>query len=462
MILELPLELQQRIIYGIEGIDVLNLTLTCKYFFKQLGFFRTLANWLKTTLVWPSLNFNPNHEITNDELQLFKDFKFRFKCVTVTSNYYRQIQHIVKTKLFALQVDSQDNLTDYTMNGNLKSIQVNSGKAAFDFTAFSKFRDLHCLSLSNNRINDHQLISFFSNIPQSLTVLDLYMNCITDTGAVFLSTILPYTNLNSLILCRNRINVAGLRALSQCISYTKLTHLDITENTFSNTDWKILFSSIENTKLEILNIKIYDFQSLQVITCCIKKSNLKKIIVEIPADCLERFLIACIETKLESIIFDGYRISFLDQSASILSKYIDKLPITSLELTYCKIESELNSLFKAISKSKIENLTMENFRSKDLTSVGLCISQSKLKSLRLISPDMDDSMLCTLLADIKQSNLHSLNLCRNKFSDQGVLFFCSGMKHSKLRLLNFSHKSKLLGRIRSLLNGSDLVVRLNE
>ncbi|KAJ3318289.1 hypothetical protein HDV06_000573 [Boothiomyces sp. JEL0866] len=409
-------------------------------------------------LIWPILCFAPKRNIDATKLQLFKEFKFKFERVVIGSYYFNLVKDFLKAKEIILQANSNE--VDFANRTNVKSIEFHGSMAKLDCARFSEIKYLKQLAFVNTRLNDTQLMKLVVNLPKSLKNLDLHRNCVSDTGAIFLANILPTTNLQYLDLGQNNINVAGLQSLAECLKRTLLIDFNITENKFDRNDLRILYSCLSYTKLENLNIIIYDNLSLEAIRDNISKSKLKKAVVEMDLNFVEAFLKCCTETKLETIIFDGYNAHSLDVIASTFAFYLSKLPIRTLEFSFCKFDLQVNNLFEAISKSKLENLIMESFRCNDFTQIGIHISKSNLGSVSLISPDLNDCQLCTLLADIKQSKLHTLDLTRNTFTDQGILFFVSGLKHSKLRLLKFSHNSKLLPEIRKLLFGSDLILHL--
>ncbi|KAJ3268985.1 hypothetical protein HDV01_001973 [Terramyces sp. JEL0728] len=470
MILELPLELQLKILNDIEGIDLLHLSITNKYYYKLLAIFQRIASWLKSTNVWPSLTFIPQQEVQlkPTDYQLFKKSRFKFQFIELEFHNYMRLKEYFRTGDFRLvtanhsTIYKEMDLTLLKKEPNLKSIQFHLGRVLPEQIAnLLKLNTLHTVSFYHCRINDEKLVELMPAFTR-IKHLDLYMNCITSVGATFLAKMLPNTKLQTLNLCRNMIDAVGLRNLSQILHKTSITDFNITENIFSNRDWYILYSNIANTSIHSLRVKINTIQAFEALTRNIRQSKVKNIIVESDAEYLPGLLLGCTNLQLESMVFDGYRAPFTDTSAAVLSEFISKLPINTLELTYCKVETELVNLFTSIAQSRVQNLKLEGVQCKDFTEIGRLILKSKLRSLSLVSPLMDDSSLCTLLADIKQSNLQSLDLSRNTFSEQGVLFFVSGLKYSKLRMLKISFKKSILPKIRRLVFGTDFVVRLQD
>jgi hypothetical protein len=92
----------------------------------------------------------------------------------------------------------------------------------------------HSLSLRGKGLSDENLLTFCSNLPVTVTHLDLSSNEISHAGVEQLVNLLKeQTNLKSLCLSDNRIGAEGLQHLVPLLSQGRLEELDLSQNEIS-------------------------------------------------------------------------------------------------------------------------------------------------------------------------------------------------------------------------------------
>ncbi|KAJ3268291.1 hypothetical protein HDV01_003202 [Terramyces sp. JEL0728] len=296
---------------------------------------------------------------------------------------------------------------------------------------------LEQLSLDKCNLGD-QIIQFVEYLSmETLAILLIPNNGITDDGAIAIANMLAKSNLIHLDLFQNKISVVGLKYIVKQLPNCKLQKLNIYENCIENDGYTILFEGLGHSKIKELHAVVMTL----VISEALNNSlgNLTKLELEIKCEYLESLLDAVTKSKLQILSFygqlDGFEDvspAFDDQCARILVKYVERLPIRELNLYDCVISKEISEqVFQSIThKSNVRSLKITYNTLPDISSY---LWKSPLKSLTLWGCELTDEFLYNMIEPVKISCLERLDLLWNEFTTLGKEQFITAIQCSKLK-----------------------------
>ncbi|KAJ3317033.1 hypothetical protein HDV06_002199 [Boothiomyces sp. JEL0866] len=449
MITKLPFDILYLVIEYSNGKDLLYLSLTNKYYYQLLSGFRYFGSLLNLDYhsgIWPSLHLIEN-SINNDSthsiqpMTPLQESVFEFSLITIESKVFFNYSSLPPSKRVNIIVNSEheiDQMKSILQLERLGSLTFKVQVPEMIYFSLNKLVGLQLkdLNLSDCNITNDIIETLARNIQSTAIInMDLSRNRIRDDGILKLFDALPNTNIKELNVSMNLIERVGLKYVAERLPNTLLNSLDISFNNFEAGDISLLYEILSYTKLEILEGQITTLRSLLAIVTNLNKSSISSLNVEIREEYLERFLQCVVISNVKYLEFTGIEVQFNNKSAAILSKYIDKLPISHLKLNYCKFDSEhLCAILNNVTESsKLRYLDIWGLDQAG-PQLGDCIKKMKLESLSINYSGLNDEALLNFVDNI--GSLQYLDLSGNNLTVNGILLFIERVKRSNLLRLN--------------------------
>ncbi|KAJ3308486.1 hypothetical protein HDV04_001190, partial [Boothiomyces sp. JEL0838] len=419
----------------------------------------------------------------------------QFECITVSPRIFNNLSHrLPNAKEICMNVeegtreDELDRVFDYR---NLNRVSVGSSvdhsisKAVI--TNLSGVR-LSELSLYNCGLDDQDIINLIHTMPfDTLRILELANNKISNKGAIAISTILPQSRLKKINLYFNQIQMEGFKHLCQALPKCKLQELQIQHNPIDTSDYYLLGDNLPGSNITNCYLKIIDKTTANSFSQNIKQSRVKTLIIDIEKEFLDQFLLGLYSSTVESLTVRE-DLKFEDACATILGSHLNNLPVKSItvlncafsdislifssitketplcnlelnggsftgdvhpslinsNLKYLKISSYnsdqalLRSIFRSLSECNLEKLEIYSTNLSSLSSdITDGIVGSKLTSLSLVNTRLTDGFLDHLSKTISQSRTKYLVLDYNQFTREGMDRFVNAARNSKVKEISF-------------------------
>ncbi|KAJ3276892.1 hypothetical protein HDV01_002947 [Terramyces sp. JEL0728] len=334
--------------------------------------------------------------------------------------------------------------------------------------------NLTILNLCGNCIEDRGGIALANALPNTkLKDLNLESNQITAIGASAIAQALPYSDLEYLDLSFNKIGAVGLTDLSKALKHSKILKFNIYSNSFSSDQLYILFDNLPGSKVQRSSFNDFsDLKTTESFISNLPKCSLKRINFKTSNEYLEPFLESVCSSRLEHVWIQGGDIRYGNNEAEIISKYINRFPMQTLDLYNSAMGNDgLKSLFSNLISTNLKTIRisqneLDRFDSRGIEEVFMHLQHTHLTELAIESTKLDDDFLKGIAPGVKASPLQILSLSRNGgFTVNGILQFVESMVKSRLYKLKLDFCVREVDnnvenreRLRRILCGSQLIV----
>ncbi|KAJ3325763.1 hypothetical protein HDV06_003533 [Boothiomyces sp. JEL0866] len=389
---DLPFDLLEgKIIYYLQGKEILRLSMTNKKLCKRLYPIQIFSKCkIEPQCLWPILqtNLQKNFQYHSDIAQL-GNCNWRFSQIDISIKTLLQIHHFLpRTDLLRVKVTNGSpsdyiELSSALINLKTQKIQLNGHFSNMEYLELfnnPKIIDL-CVGISNNfELYDRSVALYKNYVSTShLTKLSIMHNDLTDEFVAEMKTAISNSKIEYLNVSGNFIRDDGAKDLAEILEKSKIISIDLSYNPMTRVGIQAILSSLPHTKLKelylgehILEEESLSFESLansQLVTFhleneltiesqksinkTISKTKIKDLALWIRTRLFNEFLEACANTSLQSVSF-GF--VFSEEDAYILSCNLPNLPFTWINIERSEIENDF-PLFQSLTQSKITKIT---------------------------------------------------------------------------------------------------------
>ncbi|KAJ3268290.1 hypothetical protein HDV01_003201 [Terramyces sp. JEL0728] len=447
----LPTDILIRIIYSLRGTNILYLSQTNKYFYNFLQEFRLLGCCLHNHwLSFPHLLLSDNtirQNIRQSVIQQLNsiDWIFKFTFVRVIlPDFSKQPFKIPPPDSVLLEINQHSTAADLDSLSCIPFVDqlriVQNQPACSKVLEMVDLKQISSLYIYSCEVGDSTVSQVLSGISKTcLTELTLIGNNLTDNAAKEIAIYIPGSSLIKLELNYNDVTVVGLQELATNLQFSKIQHFSIDANEIEMEEYHVLYENLAYTQIQELYCTIDTEIIASALSGAISKSNLIKMDVDILPAFMDDILNAVCFSKVESLSLGGDDMLFDDESCSILSKYIDKLPIRTLNFDNCAISKSASLLlFSNIGQeSKLTEIHIDGKSVGQIDGqIGNHFVHTNLEYITLRNCTLDDEFLFDIQKGIKDARMRFLDFTRNTFTILGVQNFADSVKYSSLDTIN--------------------------
>ncbi|KAJ3269777.1 hypothetical protein HDV01_001034 [Terramyces sp. JEL0728] len=405
---------ENTIFYFLNELDIWKLSHLNKEYYLRFSNIRIL---IKHNLQWPNTKLIQKKDriidasITTD----LAGFTWKFHSLTIDTSilklFYTKEAGIPPSYFLNLNIsgDIETGLVDFINGLNPHTLNCSKvSNATLMGMEINKMSKLCNISLARVAGDVTDFICRISNTPvthlalrnvvyqqnmkyTTIKSLDLSNSKLLPSDIFVLS--LSLANLHSLDLTNCKLNKEGLRHIVQKLPDSNLEQLLITKNDLYPNDFTDFFNIIHLTK-----IKEFEFhgklgtKALAMLIKNISLSQLQRIYLEVPLECLKEFLIECGKSKIHDLTliksFQG------NEVCKVLAQYINIIPLERLGFSlYNMTVGGLEALFKSLTATRIKQFSIDqgDFCNKALETISTFLPSTKIQVLALQSNNFDDN-----------------------------------------------------------------------
>ncbi|KAJ3276906.1 hypothetical protein HDV01_002961 [Terramyces sp. JEL0728] len=501
-LLNLPSELQFKIINYLNLYDIPYISLACKYYYKLLISCQAISNlveydsrnvYLNNELNYGSHLDSANQDNTKlylEKLKLFKNSIFKFANFylgptpfSILHDYLPAAYNINLQLIFdsttqinwkgigesSLRKITNVQITDVYLPGTLKylvgmaglkKLSVESDVYEFeedmdilrDWTSFIDILPQLCiktLEISRNAALSLFPSPFSYQLPKTnLTTLSLKKCNINDDMVMGMSKVLPGCTIINLDLEENVITDIGAKALAEALSDCNLVTLNLSYNRIAVSGLKRLSESLKLSKLKKFDIMYNSF----------KEHYLHILIENLPNTLLETFSIHELSKKAEEALINNISKSNLKElciplSMKNLGRFMQATKnskVKTIEFEFGDdVDTQVEILGRHLKDTTVDTIFLTDDCDDPEIKITNCLAifegqdkNTSLTELHISEFEFTGSDIEKISNQLKNTNLKYLGCCCSNLNDEDLLKLIPGVVASDIKILDFNFSCK--------------------